>query len=128
MAHGDWTVKHNQSTLTEADLTSGVYEAALEFSDAKTIADRGLLFKYLCKALGAEHGITPCFMAKPSASLAGTSGHLHLSLVDQKTGNNLFAREEADQDAPYKDVRHFSQLGQYFLAGILEGLPDIMPL
>lgn len=67
-------------------------------------------------------------MAKPVAGLSGNSGHIHISLTDTKTGVNLFAQEEADPAAMYSDVRHLSKLGQYFTAGILEGLPDIMPL
>lgn len=104
----------------------GVYEAALEFSDAETMADRGSLFKYLCKSLGLQHGITPCFMAKPIAGLSGNSGHIHLSLVD-KDGTNLFA-QETDENARYKDLQNFSKLGQQFTAGVLTGLADIMPL
>lgn len=106
----------------------GVYEAALEFSDAETIADRGSLFKFLCKSLGLKHGITPCFMAKPVSGLSGNSGHIHLSLVDTETGVNLFAQELDDESAEFKDLRNFSKLGQYFTAGILTGLRDIMPL
>lgn len=106
----------------------GVYEAALEFSDAQTIADRGTLFKFLVKSLGLTHGIVPCFMAKPAAGLSGNSGHIHISLVDKTSGKNLFAQEEADEHSPYEDLKHFSKLGQHFTAGILHGLPDIMPL
>lgn len=82
----------------------------------------------MCKSLGAQHGITPCFMAKPAAGLSGNSGHIHLSLVDQETGQNMFALEKDDADAAYPDLKNFSKIGQYFTAGILEGLPDIMPL
>lgn len=40
----------------------------------------------------------------------------------------MFARELADPDAQWPDVEHLSDLGRHFLAGILEALPDIMPL
>lgn len=66
-------------------------------------------------------------MAKPTAGLSGNSGHIHLSLVDND-GQNLFARETDDPDAQYPDLKNFSDLGRYFLAGVLQGLPDIMPL
>lgn len=52
---------------------------------------------------------------------------MHISLVD-KAGKNLFFRETPDVDAPYKDIENLSDLGRHFLAGLLEGLPDIMPL
>ena len=66
-------------------------------------------------------------MAKPRQGLSGNSGHMHLSIVD-KEGNNLFAREKKDPDAKWEDIAWFSDLGRHFLAGILDGLPDIMPI
>lgn len=92
------------------------------------MADRGALFKFLCKAIGLQHGITPCFMAKPASGLSGNSGHIHISLVDKDSGRNLFSQEEDDETAAYPDLKNFSKIGQYFTAGILVGLPDIMPL
>ncbi|KND89116.1 Type-1 glutamine synthetase 2 [Tolypocladium ophioglossoides CBS 100239] len=105
----------------------GVYEAALEFGDVAQMADRASLFKYVVKSVGANHGITPCFMAKPKQGLPGNSGHMHISLVDA-AGSNLFAREAVDEAAPWSDVAGLSDLGRHFLAGLLEGLPDVMPL
>jgi len=72
----------------------GVYEAALEFGEISDMADRASLFKYTVKALGSQHGITPCFMAKPVEGLPGNSGHMHVSLVDANSGANLFSRKE----------------------------------
>ncbi|KAK6351623.1 hypothetical protein TWF718_004778 [Orbilia javanica] len=106
----------------------GVYEAALAFTDVAEMADRASLFKLTVKSLGAKNGITPCFMAKPKQGLPGNSGHLHVSIVDKETGKNLFAREEKDPNPPYPDVAYLSDLGRQFLAGVLEGLPYMMPL
>jgi glutamine synthetase len=105
----------------------GVFEAALEFGEIQGMADKAALFKYVVKSLGTKYGITPCFMAKPRQGLPGNSGHMHISLVD-KDGNNLFARDEKDENAPYSDLAYISDIGRHFLAGILDGLPDIMPL
>ncbi|CAZ80523.1 unnamed protein product [Tuber melanosporum] len=104
----------------------GVYEAALEFGEVKETADRAGLFKYVVKSLGSQYGITPCFMAKPKEGLPGNSGHMHISLVDSD-GNNLFARSECDPEAG-RDLAYLSDIGRHFLAGVLEGLPSIMPL
>ncbi|KAH6855399.1 hypothetical protein B0I37DRAFT_55509 [Chaetomium sp. MPI-CAGE-AT-0009] len=105
----------------------GVYEAALEFGELRQMADRASLFKYVVKSVAIKHGITPCFMAKPKQGLPGNSGHMHVSLVDGD-GNNLFYRGETDRNPPYPDVADLSDLGRHFLAGILEGLPDVMPM
>ncbi|EED19640.1 glutamine synthetase, putative [Talaromyces stipitatus ATCC 10500] len=105
----------------------GVFEAALQFGEIKEMADRAGLFKYVVKSLGSKHGITPAFMAKPREGLPGNSGHMHVSIVS-KEGKNLFARDTVDPSPPYPEVAHLSDMGRHFLAGLLEGLPDIMPI
>lgn len=105
----------------------GVFEAALAFGEIKGMADRAGLFKYVVKSVATTYGITPCFMAKPRQGLPGNSGHMHLSLVDS-AGKNLFARDSTDPNPPFADVADLSDLGRHFLAGLIEGLPDIMPL
>lgn len=66
-------------------------------------------------------------MAKPMQGLPGNSGHVHISLVDH-SGRNLFARETPDTTAQWPDIEHLSDMGRQFLAGVLEALPDLMPL
>lgn len=53
---------------------------------------------------------------------------MHISLVDATSGENLLVRDPPDPDPPYPDVARLSDLGRHFLAGILDGLPDVMPL
>jgi glutamine synthetase len=107
----------------------GVFEAALEFGPIADMADHAALFKYVVKSLGSKHGITPCFMAKPRQGLPGNSGHMHVSLVSATDpSKNLFARDTVDPNPPYPDIAHLSNLGRHFLAGLIDGLPDIMPL
>ncbi|KAF2404356.1 glutamine synthetase-like protein [Trichodelitschia bisporula] len=105
----------------------GVFEAALQFNEITEMADRAALFKLTVKSLASRSGLTPCFMAKPREGLPGNSGHMHISIVD-KEGKNLFYREEEDKDTKWGDLRYLSDLGRQFLAGILDGLPDIMPI
>lgn len=66
-------------------------------------------------------------MAKPVHGLPGHSGHIHVSLAD-KDGKNLLARESFDSSAKWSDLEYLSDMGRHFLAGLLEALPDIMPL
>lgn len=106
----------------------GVYEAALEYGEIRQMADRAALFKLTVKSVSSNYGITPCFMAKPREGLPGNSGHMHISLKDNKTGRNLFAREKADPNPPFEGLEDVSDIGRQFLAGVLDGLADIMPL
>ncbi|RKF55977.1 Type-1 glutamine synthetase 2 [Erysiphe neolycopersici] len=105
----------------------GIFEAAISYDEALELADKASLFKYVVKSVASKYGITPCFMAKPRYGLPGNSGHMHVSLVD-KNGKNIFAREEIDKDAEYEDIANLSDAGRHFLAGLLDGLPDIMPI
>jgi glutamine synthetase len=86
-----------------------------------------ILSRLVVKSIGSNYGITPCFMAKPREGLPGNSGHMHISLVDDK-GKNLFARDNEDPNARWPDERYLSETGRHFLAGVLDGLPDVMPL
>ncbi|KAL9599615.1 MAG: hypothetical protein Q9219_003698 [cf. Caloplaca sp. 3 TL-2023] len=105
----------------------GVFEAALEFSEINQMADKAGLFKYVVKSLGSKFGITPCFMAKPREGLPGNSGHMHVSIVD-KSGKNMFYRGSEEPNPKYQDLAFLSDMGRHFLAGLLDGLPDIMPM
>ena len=54
--------------------------------------------------------------------------HIHVSLRDQD-GKSLFAvspseLENGRQGAAYPDTKYLSQEGEWFLAGVLRGLPD----
>lgn len=112
----------------------GVYETALAYTEVTKMADMAVLYKLLAKSIGIKHGVMPTFMAKPWANLAGCSGHLHVSLRDPKTGKNIFALDQAEidaggrKDAKYKDVKYLSKKGEQFLAGVMTGMPEIMPL
>lgn len=66
-------------------------------------------------------------MAKPREGLPGNSGHMHVSIVDSAK-KNLFYRGSEDPNPPYPDLAHLSDMGRHFLAGLLDGLPDVMPI
>ncbi|UZJ51028.1 hypothetical protein CBS101457_000348 [Exobasidium rhododendri] len=112
----------------------GVYETALAYDTVGKIADGAVLFKLLAKSIGIKYGIIPTFMAKPYSEHAGTSGHMHVSLRDSKTGKNAFAATAEElaaggrKSAAYKDVANLSLIGEQFLAGLMLGLPDVLPI
>lgn len=98
----------------------GVYEVAIEYTDALTAADRGQLFKTAAKEIGMKYGIMPSFMAKPNPNLPGCSGHAHYSLWDLEKKHNLFWDE--------KDSKKMSETMKQFIAGQLYCLPYILPM
>jgi glutamine synthetase len=95
----------------------GVFEAAIQFSDALEAADRGVLFKTAAKEIGQRFGIMPTFMAKWNSQLPGCSGHTHQSLWSGE--KNVFHDE--------KDPLKMSGTFKSYLAGLLHCLPEILP-
>lgn len=110
----------------------GVYETALAYTDALRMADNAILFKFVAKSVGMRHQIIPSFMAKPWGSLPGCSGHIHVSLRTTD-GKNLFAVKDSElktgrANAANSDTKFISKQAEQFLAGVLAGLPDVMPM
>jgi len=93
----------------------GVYEAAIQVDNALAAADKAALFKTAAKEICARHNVIPTFMAKVSAELPGSGGHIHQSLWDPASQTNLF------HDDDHRLMRHY-------IAGLLEHLPDIQAL
>jgi glutamine synthetase len=93
---------------------------AIEYSDIIEAADRAQMFKTAVKQIGYAHGIIASFMAKPIASLPGCGGHLHLSLWNLDKTSNLFYDKS--------DTHDMSSLMKHFVAGVLQALPDLLPM
>ena len=82
----------------------GVYEAALVYDEVLRAADKAALFKTGLKQVAREHGLSVTFMAKWNASLPGSSGHIHQSLL--KEGKNVFAGGDS-ADTMSETLRHY---------------------
>jgi glutamine synthetase len=97
----------------------GVYEVAIQFSEALEAADRAILFKTGAKEIGKRFGVMPSFMAKWNAQLPGCSGHIHQSLSDGKS--NLFYDAKSKRSS-------MSKLFESYLAGQIEALMQFAPM
>jgi len=87
------------------------FEINWTYSDALTTADRHTFFKWMVRTVAEQHGLLATFMPKPFGNLTGNGAHVHLSLADVSSGNNLFLDSSAD--------RGLSQLGRWFMGGVL---------
>ncbi|TPJ33789.1 glutamine synthetase family protein [Mesorhizobium sp. B2-8-3] len=92
-------------------------EINLLHGDPLALADKVLLFKRLARQAAQANGMHATFMAKPIAAQAGSSMHLHMSIVDE-AGEPLFASEDGE------DTGMFAQ----FIGGLQKYIPEIMPL
>ena len=84
--------------------------------DAIKACDHALLLKRLIKNIAYDHEMDTTFMAKPYPGQAGNGLHVHISLIDKKTGKNIFASEDPQHNAA---LRHA-------IGGVLETLPASM--
>jgi glutamine synthetase len=81
-------------------------------------ADQVFLFKRTVREVALRHDIYATFMAKPMSSEPGSAMHVHQSIVDPKTGRNLFAGEDGKA----------SKLFRNYLGGLQKYTPAVMPI
>jgi glutamine synthetase len=66
------------------------FEINLLHGDPLLLADQTFLFKHLLKEVALKHGLTVVCMAKPLAHTPGSSMHIHQSVVEEGSGQNIF--------------------------------------
>lgn len=97
----------------------GVLEAAIAHTDALRAADNAVLFKTFTKVLAREHDLIATFMAKWSADYPGQSGHLHLSLMDERE-QPVFHNPDAEHG--------MSEAMRWFLGGQQALMPELLAM
>jgi len=99
---------------------SGAAQMEINFNhgDPLTLADQTFLFKRTVRHAALRHKIYATFMAKPLENEPGSSMHIHQSVVDRRTGRNLFADRQGRDTALFRS----------HVAGLQRYLPMIMPL
>ena len=70
---------------------AGQIELNLAHGDPVRLADDVFFFKRLIREAALRHDCFATFMAKPIAGEPGSAMHIHTSVVDAKTGKNIFS-------------------------------------
>lgn len=96
---------------------AGQLEINFQHADPLSRADQVFLFKRSMREAAMRHGIYATFLAKPMENEPGSAMHIHQSLVDIKSGDNLFAGDEAGQH---------SELFLNYLGGLQKYVPTAM--
>ena len=91
-------------------------EINLLHGDPLALADQVFLFKRTIREAALNHNMYATFMAKPIANEPGSAMHIHQSIIDIKTGQNLFSAADGNPTPEF-----FS-----FLAGQQRFLPHVM--
>ena len=82
------------------------------------LADQAFLFKRTLRETALKHGVYGTFMAKPMGNHPGSAMHIHQSIIDIKTGENLFANPDGEN----------SKMFLNYIGGLQRYLPAAMPL
>tara|TARA_R110002111_G_scaffold35901_5_gene70131 strand:+ start:1 stop:1185 length:1185 start_codon:yes stop_codon:yes gene_type:complete len=101
---------------SKGEASAGQAEINVSYSDGLTMADNHVLLKNAIKEMAFQEGRAVSFMAKWDTSAAGSSSHIHQSLLT-KDGMPVFY----DPDAEYG----MSDTMRHYLAGLLKYADDI---
>ena len=93
-------------------------EINLLHGDPLDLADQVFLFKRTAREAALRHKMYTTFMAKPHAREPGSAMHVHQSVVDRKTRQNVFSNKDGSP----------SQLFFAHIAGLQKYLPAAMCL
>ncbi|MBA2755032.1 MAG: glutamine synthetase [Chloroflexia bacterium] len=103
-----------------AEHGGGQQELSIRHAPALAAADHQVVFRETAREVARQHGLRASFAAKPFADQVGSGAHVHLSLWDVGSGENVFYDPGAE--------RGFSELGRQFVAGVLDHLPGLVAL
>lgn len=92
-------------------------EVNFQHADPMSRADQVFLFKRTMRECALRHGIYATFLAKPMENEPGSSMHIHQSMVDAKTGKNVFAGGK---------IGKHSELFMHYLGGLQKYVPMAM--
>lgn len=104
-------------TLTHED---GVAQLEVNFLHGNPInlADQVFSFKRAVREAAYKHNIYATFMAKPHQEQPGNSMHLHQSIINKKSGKNIFASNNGEINSVFKN----------YIAGLQKYTPAAMSL
>ena len=93
-------------------------EINLLHGDPLELADQVFLFKRGLRAVAMKHDIYATFMAAPMEGEPGSAMHMHQSIVDRKTGQNVFSTRSGSE----------SRLFKWYIGGLQKYLPAAMSM
>ncbi|MDH6230321.1 glutamine synthetase [Mesorhizobium soli] len=76
---------------------AGQLEINLRHGDPVELADQVFLFKRTIREAALKHDTYATFMAKPIQGQPGSAMHIHQSIIDRKTGKNVFSGPDGEE-------------------------------
>lgn len=91
-------------------------EINLRHGDPVELADQVFMFKRTIREAALKHDMYATFMAKPIQGQPGSAMHIHQSIVDKKTGRNLFSNEDGIESEKFR----------HFIGGMQKHVPNAL--
>ena len=98
------------------EIGAGQMEVNFLHGDPLDLADRVFYFKRTLREAALRHKMYATFMAKPMANEPGSAMHIHQSVVELRTGRNIFSNIDG---SPSDAFRHY-------IGGLQKYLPAAM--
>ncbi|MBU4520094.1 MAG: glutamine synthetase family protein [Gammaproteobacteria bacterium] len=97
---------------------AGQMEINFTHGEPMDLADRVFLFKRTVRETALRHGIFATFMAKPMEAEPGSAMHIHQSILDAETKQNIFSLPDDSATPAF----------HHYIAGLQRYVPQIMPM
>lgn len=91
-------------------------EINLRHGDPVELADQVFMFKRTIREAALKHDMYATFMAKPIQGQPGSAMHIHQSVVDKKTGQNIFTNEDGSESEAFR----------HFIGGMQKHVPNAL--
>jgi glutamine synthetase len=98
-------------------------EINLLHGNALSLADQAFMFKRTAREAALRHKMYATFMAKPHAKEPGSAMHLHQSVVDVKTRQNVFSAADGSPTSLF--FSHIAGLQRYLPAAMSLFAPNV---
>ena len=95
---------------------AGQLEINLRHGDPVELADQVFMFKRTIREAALKHDTYATFMAKPIQGQPGSAMHIHQSILDKKTGRNIFTAEDGSETEAFF----------HFIGGMQKHVPNAL--
>ncbi len=100
------------------EIGAGQMEINFLHGDPMGLADKVFFFKRTLREAALKHDMYATFMAKPMAGEPGSAMHVHQSVLDVKTGLNIFSAEDGSAAPIFK----------HYIGGLQRYMPSAMAI
>ena len=100
------------------EIGAGQMEINFLHGDPLGLADKVFFFKRTLREAALKHDMYATFMAKPMAGEPGSAMHVHQSVLDIKTGRNIFSNDDGSAAPIFK----------HYIGGLQRFMPSAMAI